>query len=79
MNTVIIYKLKSFAKLFKKNFLKRYFNFLIYVIMKKIINGKIYNTKNAIKLVCVSNNLWYSDFRNLTEGLFITKKWNFFV
>lgn len=47
--------------------------------MKKIINGKIYNTETATELVYISNNLSSSDFRNLTEYLYVTKKGNFFI
>lgn len=47
--------------------------------MKKIIDGKVYNTETARIIGTWSNNLSTSDFRNETATLYVTKKGNFFV
>lgn len=47
--------------------------------MKKVINGKVYNTETAIELASYWNGLSYSDFGCMTEGLYKTKKGRFFL
>jgi hypothetical protein len=47
--------------------------------MKKIIDGKIYNTQTANHIANWSNNLRNSDFSNLEETLYRTKKGQFFL
>ena len=47
--------------------------------MKKIIDGKIYNTETAECLCDVGNNLGSSDFSHNRSELFVTKKGAFFV
>lgn len=47
--------------------------------MKKILEGKVYNTETARVIGTWSNNLPISDFRNETATLYVTKKGNFFV
>ena len=47
--------------------------------MKKIINGKRYDTETATEVASFSNSLGQGDFRNLDESLYITKSGNFFL
>lgn len=47
--------------------------------MKKVINGKVYNTETAEEVHAWDNGLGYSDFRNCSETLYVTKKGNFFL
>lgn len=47
--------------------------------MRKIINGKLYDTNTATPIGTWSNNLPTSDFRHETTTLYITKKGNFFI
>jgi hypothetical protein len=47
--------------------------------MKKIINGKCYNTETATNLCTYWNGLSGRDFRNLSEGLYRTKKGAYFL
>ena len=47
--------------------------------MKQIINGLTYNTETATLIGEWGNNLGYSDFRNISEGLYVTKKGRFFL
>lgn len=47
--------------------------------MIRIISGLRYNTETAISVAHWSNGLSYSDFRNCSEELFITKKGNWFI
>jgi len=47
--------------------------------MKKIIDGKTYNTETAEFIRNYSNGLGNRDFRNLDEDLYITKKGAFFL
>ncbi len=47
--------------------------------MRKIIEGKIYDTNTATEIGTWSNNLSTRDFRNETTTLYITKKGNFFM
>ena len=42
--------------------------------MKQSIDGKVYNTETAKKLAHYWNGLGASDFGNLSEDLYITKK-----
>tara|TARA_R110002153_G_scaffold212997_1_gene365531 strand:- start:324 stop:635 length:312 start_codon:yes stop_codon:yes gene_type:complete len=46
--------------------------------MKKIIEGKIYNTKTATMVCDTGNNLSVSDFGYERSGLYMTKKGAFF-
>ena len=50
-----------------------------YFIMKKIINGKMYNTETATELGEFWNGLSASDFRNLSETLYRKKNGEFFL
>ena len=47
--------------------------------MKKIINGKKYNTETATLIAKYWNGLSGSDFRNLTEELYIKKTGEYFL
>lgn len=47
--------------------------------MKKIINGKSYNTETAEPILAWSNSCGYSDFRHYDEQLYRTKRDNWFV
>lgn len=47
--------------------------------MKKIINGKCYNTETATKLGYWSNGLSYRDFSWCEEALYRTKKGAYFI
>jgi len=47
--------------------------------MKKVINGKLYNTETAEKLGDYWNGLGSSNFNNCSEILFKTKKGNYFL
>ena len=47
--------------------------------MKKIIDGKVYNTDTATRIGSWSNNLSSRDFRNESATLYVTKKGSFFV
>lgn len=47
--------------------------------MKKLIDGKVYNTDTATPIGTWSNNLSTRDFRNETATLYVTKKGAFFV
>lgn len=47
--------------------------------MKKIINGKRYDTESARLIVEWSNNLSDSDFRCCEEDLYCTKNGNYFL
>ena len=47
--------------------------------MKKIINGKRYNTETANYVASYDNGLSCSDFRNYSEILYRTKKGTFFL
>jgi hypothetical protein len=46
--------------------------------MKAIINGKTYNTETATEIGHYSR-FGYTDFRYIDEGLFRTKKGNYFL
>jgi len=47
--------------------------------MKKIINGKSYNTDTAEIIASFENGLGSRDFRNYSEELYKTKKGNYFL
>lgn len=47
--------------------------------MKKFINGKLYNTETAIEVASYWNKLGASDFRRVSEELYITKKGAWFL
>ena len=47
--------------------------------MKKIIEGKTYNTDTATELGHYWNGLSTSDFHNVSEWLYMTKKGAFFL
>jgi len=47
--------------------------------MKKVIDGKVYNTDTATKVAEWDNGRPYNDFNNVTETLYITKKGNWFL
>lgn len=47
--------------------------------MKKIINGKLYNTDTAEKIMGWTNGYGYGDGNYISEALHITKKGNYFL
>lgn len=47
--------------------------------MVKIIDGKRYNTETATEIAHFWNGLSTSDFRNVSETLYMTKKGGFFL
>ena len=47
--------------------------------MKAIKNGKRYDTENSELIATYDNGLGISDFRNLSEDLYRTKKGNWFL
>lgn len=47
--------------------------------MKKVIDGKMYNTETAEMLAEYWNGLGNSDYYHFNEGLFRTKKGNYFL
>jgi hypothetical protein len=47
--------------------------------MKKIIEGKRYDTDTARKIARWNNGLGYSDFHNVNETLYRTKTGRFFI
>ena len=47
--------------------------------MKKIIEGKMYNTETAVCLGSYDNGCAYTDFRFCEESLYRTKKGAFFI
>lgn len=47
--------------------------------MIKIINGKRYNTETATEIAKYWNGLSTSDFRNVSEALYMSKKGSFFL
>ena len=47
--------------------------------MKKVINGKLYNTETAELIDNYSNGLSNRDFRNITEELYRKKNGEFFL
>ena len=46
--------------------------------MRKIINGKLYNTNTAIFIAEWDNGLNFTDFNYKSEELYVTKKGNYF-
>ena len=48
-------------------------------VMKRIIDGKVYNTDTATEVAHFWNGLGGSDFRNVRESLYVTKKGNWFL
>lgn len=47
--------------------------------MKKVVNGKVYNTDTAEEVANYSNGLGGRDFRNVDESLYKTKKGAWFL
>lgn len=47
--------------------------------MKKVINGKMYNTETAEKIDGWSNGYYGNDFRNCTERLYRKRTGEFFL
>lgn len=47
--------------------------------MKRVINGKIYNTSTATEVASFSNGFYGNDFRNMEETLYKTKKGAWFL
>ena len=47
--------------------------------MKKIINGKLYNTETAVKMATRDNGLYPSNFHYTKETLFLKKTGEFFL
>lgn len=47
--------------------------------MKKVIDGKLYNTETATEITSYSNNLGANDFNNLSETLYKTDNGNWFL
>lgn len=47
--------------------------------MKRIINGKTYNTETAKLVGEYWNGLGDNDFRSLSEGLYLSKKGQYFI
>jgi hypothetical protein len=49
------------------------------VFMKKVIDGKMYNTETAEKVYCWDNGRYGNDFRYRSKDLYKTKKGNWFI
>ena len=47
--------------------------------MKKIIDGKVYNTKTAIEIASWHNDFYAGDFKECGETLYQTKKGAYFI
>lgn len=47
--------------------------------MKKVIDGKIYNTETATQIAAWDNGVYGNDFRACEETLYVTKKGAYFV
>lgn len=47
--------------------------------MKKVINGKVYNTETATLVAEWSNHYFPRDFHYCEEELYLTKKGNWFI
>ena len=47
--------------------------------MKKVIEGKVYNTDTATKIASWDNGVYGNDFRACDETLYITKNGTYFV
>lgn len=47
--------------------------------MKKVINGKMYNTETATRIASWDNGIYGNDFRRCEEDLYLSKKEQYFV
>ena len=47
--------------------------------MKKVIDGKVYNTETAERIFSWDNGRYGNDFRNRSKDLYRTKKGNYFI
>ncbi len=47
--------------------------------MKKVIDGKLFDTEKATLIAEYWNGLDYSDFFNITEKLYVTSKGSYFL
>jgi hypothetical protein len=47
--------------------------------MKKIIEGRLYNTKTATEIHQWDNGCYGNDFRNCSESLYKTEKGSYFI
>ena len=47
--------------------------------MKKVINGRVYNTETAKRLASWDNGLSYTDFAYCSETLYLTKSAAYFI
>ena len=47
--------------------------------MKKVIDGKLYNTETAEKVASWANNYNRGDFNRVDQDLYLTKKGNYFM
>ncbi len=47
--------------------------------MKRVVNGKLYDTEKAEEVASWGNGLGNSDFRHVEETLYRTKKGNWFL
>lgn len=47
--------------------------------MKKVIDGKVYNTETAECIAAWDNGIYGNDFRQCEERLYVTKKGAYFV
>lgn len=47
--------------------------------MKRVINGKMYNTDTAEEVAAWDNGIYGRDFRTCEKRLFLTKKGQYFV
>lgn len=47
--------------------------------MKKVINGKVYNTETATRIANWDNGIYGSDFNACEETLYLTAKGTYFV
>jgi len=47
--------------------------------MKRVIDGKLYNTETAVELVNWNNGLGSNDFNSCDETLYRTKNGNYFL
>ncbi len=47
--------------------------------MRRIINGKVYNTETAEKVAYWDNDLFVNDFGFMSEALYVTRKGNYFI
>lgn len=47
--------------------------------MKKVINGKVYNTETATQIANWDNGIYGSDFQACDETLYVTSKGAYFV